>query len=220
MYLIYVDESGDIGLNRSPTSYFCLSGLAIHESQWRNLQDSLVSFRKTMKTVYGLPIRTEIHASEYIRSPPIPAMQKHVRLSILRNKIDELAKISYLSITNVVIQKTGKPPGYDVFENAWRAMFQRFENTMKYGNLPGGYRNDYGMAIVDNTDGEKLTRLVRRMGAHNPIPNMAWAGPGSRNIPIVRLIEDPHQKNSAESYMTQAADVCAFFRRLCTLRTT
>ena len=93
MYLMYVDESGDCGLDKSPTNYFVLSGLTVHESRWKDLLDHILNFRRNMKSVYGLPIRTEIHASEYIRSSPYPGIQKFQRLAILRNYLDELAKI-------------------------------------------------------------------------------------------------------------------------------
>jgi hypothetical protein len=31
MYLLYVDESGDVGLDGSPGRYFALSGFVVHE---------------------------------------------------------------------------------------------------------------------------------------------------------------------------------------------
>jgi hypothetical protein len=92
-----------------------------------------------------------------------------------------------------------------------QALFQRFENTLKYGNFPGSYRNDFGIIFTDNTDGKRLTRLVRKMSVFNYIPNMPWVGPGARNIPILRVIEDPHQKDSRNSYFIQAVDTCAYF---------
>lgn len=211
MYLMYVDESGDTGLVRSPTTHFALSGLVIHESRWRDFVTQVAAFKKTLRAVYGLPIRTEIHAAEYIKSPPVTGMGKHIRLAILRNFLDELAKMNFVSITNVVVNKTGKAPPYDVFTNAWQALFQRFENTMSYGNFPGGHRNDYGLVLTDATEGRKLQRMVRRMNVYNPVPNMAWAGPGARNLPILRVIEDPHPKDSRDSYFIQAADTCAYF---------
>ena len=88
MYLMYVDESGDSGIANSPTNYFSLSGLVIHERDWRTFVNQIVAFRQTMKAVHGLPVRTEIHAAEYIRRPPVPGMPKHVRLAILRNLLD------------------------------------------------------------------------------------------------------------------------------------
>ena len=89
MYIMYVDESGDTGMANSPTRYFALSGLTVHESHWRDLLNQLVAFRRTMKTVHGLPLRTEIHASHYIRSAPVEGMAKYVRLAIMRQFLDE-----------------------------------------------------------------------------------------------------------------------------------
>lgn len=64
-------------------------------------------------TVYGLPVRSEIHASELINHRSFDA-PRHVRLSILRNCLDELRKLDYISITNVIVKKVGKPADYDV----------------------------------------------------------------------------------------------------------
>lgn len=211
MYLMYVDESGDTGLVNSPTAHFAQSGLVIHESRWRDFVNQMVAFRRTMKTVHGLPVRTEIHASHFIKRPPVPGMQRYVRLAILRNLIDELAKMDFISITSVVVKKDGKAHDYDVFEHAWQALFQRFENTLKNGNFPGGARNDFGLVLTDATDGKRLTRMVRRMSVFNYIPNQQKFGLGSRNLPILRVIEDPYPKDSKDSFFIQAVDVCAYF---------
>ncbi|MDR7230854.1 hypothetical protein J2X45_001945 [Caulobacter sp. BE264] len=207
--MMYVDESGDIGLSRSPTRYFSLVGITVHESRWKDLHSRLVSFRRIMRDVHGLPVRTEVHASDYVRRAPVDGMPKHVRLAILRQYIDELAKIDFISITSVVVDKAGKPDTYDVFARAWQALFQRFENTIGYGNFPGRHRADKGMVFVDNTDGQKLQNMVRKMAVYNPVPNMH--GGGYRDLPLLRVIEDPHPKDSATSYFIQSADVCAYF---------
>src|SRR4051794_22093229 len=159
MYLMYVDESGDTGMVRSPTRHFALSSLVIHERRWRELIHRLIAFRKTLRTAYGLPLRTEIHAAEFIRHPPVVGMPKHIRLAILRNFIDELAKIEFISITSVMFLKAGKPKNVNIFNTAWQTLFQRFENTMNYGNFPGQFRSDFGIVITDNTDGVKLQKM-------------------------------------------------------------
>ena len=211
MYLMYVDESGDCGLSASPTSYFILSGIVVHESQWRQFAAQMLAFRRILKAAHGLPVRSEIHAAHFVRKPPVLGMAPHVRLAILRNLLDEIAKQKYLSITNAVVSKAGKPVGYDVFDMAWKALFQRFHNTLHYGNFPGAYREDHGLVFTDNTDGEKLTRLLRRMTVYNPVPNRGPFGRGYRVLPAVRLIEDPIPKDSSDSYFIQAADVAAYF---------
>jgi hypothetical protein len=214
MYLMYVDESGDTGLARSPTTYFALSSLVVHESRWRELINLLIAFRKTLRAAYGLPLRTEIHAAEFIRHPPVPGMDKHIRLAILRNLLDELAKIDFISFTNVIVDKRRKSAPYDVFLNAWQTLFQRFENTMNYGNFPGGHRSDHGIVINDNTDGMKLQKLVRKMAVYNPIPHMVsiyGLGSGYRTLPIRKIIEDPNSRDSKYSYLIQSCDAVAYF---------
>lgn len=210
---MYVDESGDTGRQGSPTRFFALSGLVIHESRWRQFLQTLIAFRKTLRAVHGLPIRAEIHASEFIKKhkDSVYGLERYVRLAILRNTLDELASIPDIMITNVIVDKQGKPANYDVFESAWRTLFQRFENTLMRGNFPGAHRQDHGLVITDATSGKKLSRLVRRMAVFNYIPNMGMFGGGSRNLPIVRVIEDPYGKDSAQTLPVQMVDVTAYF---------
>ena len=210
MYIMYVDESGDPGLNNSPTRYFGLSGIVVHESRWREFINVLISFKKTIRHAYNFPVRSEIHSSEILNKNPYN-IAKHNRLAILRNFLDEISKIDYISLTSVIIDKSNKQATYNVFENAWLTLFQRFENTMRYGNFPGSFRNDHGIVITDATNGRALLRLVRRMSVINYIPNQQHFGPGYRNVPIIKIIEDPHGKDSRDTLPLQAADVCAYF---------
>ena len=211
MYLMYVDESGDVGMAGSPTRYFCLSGLVVHELRWRELMERLVDFRRRMKTKYGLGVRDEIHAAEFIRGNEGKSLRRHERLQLLKIFADELSGIDFISATNVVLDKSTKAADFLVFEHAWRALFQRFENTINYHNFPGPRNSDdKGMVICDNTDGGKLTRLMRKMGAYNPIPNQMGFGPGTRNIPIKTVIEDPYLRDSKDSLIIQASDLIAY----------
>jgi hypothetical protein len=209
MYLMYVDESGDTGLVNSPTRYFVLSGIVIHESRWREFINALVAFRRTLKSVYGLPVRSEIHSSELINKN-IFKIPKHDRLAILRNTLDEISKFDYISITNVVVNKAGKLGDYDVFDAAWGTLFQRFENTVSHGNFPGQHRQAFGIVFTDATAGQKLSMKIRKMAVHNPIPNDSRFAGGYRNMPIPRIIEDPNPRDSRSSLPIQMADVVAY----------
>lgn len=207
MYLMYVDESGDTGLVGSPTRYFALSGLVVHERDWREFLDRLLAFRRTLKSVYGLGIRTELHASEFMRSP-VDGLSKIDRLAVLRNTLDEIAKLPNLSITNVIVDKQGKPDGYDVFQTAWGVLFQRFDNTLHFSNFPGKFSEDYGLVLTDATTGSKLTRLVRRMSVYNPIPSSY--GGAARNIPIRKIIGSPWQGLQRLLARSNRGCVCIF----------
>ena len=204
-------ESGDPGLTGSPTQHFVLSGLVMHELRWREFMDQVLAFRKRMKATYGLGVRDEIHAAEFVRSSSSIGLPRHIRFLVLRHFAVELARMNWLSVTNVVVDKTGKPLGYDVFESAWKVLFQRFENTLAYRNFPGPQNpDDLGIVICDDTNGGKLSKLMRRMGSYNPIPNQQHAGMGYRNMPIRKVIEDPNLRDSKDSYPIQAADLCAY----------
>ena len=211
MYLMYVDESGDPGLENSPSRYFVLSGLVIHELTWLTTLDALVDFRRRMRSAFGLKLREEIHAAHFINKPgELARISRNDRLSILRHFSDELARFPELSVINVVVDKAGKPPDYDPFAHAWQALIQRFENTIVYRNFHGPNNPDErGMVFVDGQPSKQLTGLLRKMRRHNPIPSQV-AGGGYRNIHLKKVIEDPVYRDSRHSLMVQAADLCAF----------
>ena len=110
MYLMYVDESGDCGLTNSPTRYFVLTGLVVHELRWQTYLDRLIAFRQQMKQHFGLRLREELHASAMVNHPgSLVRIKRHDRLAILRAVADELAAMTDLNLVNIVVGKQGKP---------------------------------------------------------------------------------------------------------------
>jgi hypothetical protein len=86
-----------------------------------------------------------------------------------------------------------------------------FDNTLAYKNFPNAGVNDKGIILADNTDGGKLTKLLREMRRYNPIPSMIGTAP--RNIPLRAVIEDPVFRDSANSLFHQMVDVVAYFAK-------
>jgi len=211
MYLLYVDESGDVGLVNSPTRYFVLSGLVLHELRWRQTLDAIVGFRRALRNSYGLKLREEIHAAHFIhKRKAVAHIRKHQRLRLLRDVLSFEASLPDVSILNVMVDKMQKRQGYDVFEKAWTALIQRFENTISHRNFPGPQNpEDFGLMVVDRTDERKLRVLLRKMRRYNPIP--CASGIGYRQLPITTLVEDPVHRDSLHSYFIQLADVNAYF---------
>jgi hypothetical protein len=67
--------------------------------------------------------------------------------------------------------------------------------------------------IADEGKEDQITRALRRMHVHNPIPSSkgGWSdGRITKNITVERIIEDPVFKNSERSYFIQLADCIAF----------
>jgi hypothetical protein len=220
MYLMYVDESGDCGMpaSGSPPNLFCLSGVVVHELQWRDTIAELTSFRRGLKHRYKVYLEAEIHAADMISKPSkvhasIQRLRKYERLAIIRQFADKIATLNDVSIINVVINKRGKVPDKgEVFRWAWYSLFQRFENTIRQKNFPGTKNpNERGLIFPDSTDGEKLRRFLDQMRRNNPIKIAGQQGAFAvTNQPIQVIIEDPVMRDSRQSYLIQAADCAAF----------
>ncbi len=211
---MYVDESGDVGINKSPTRYFVLTGIVVHELRWQTYFDQIIAFRRRMKQQFGLLLREEIHAAALINRPgELSRIPRHDRLTILREFADELASMDDLNVINILIdkQKPNRPTDYDVFGMAWKPLIQRFTNTLSYRNFKGPQNPDErGMLFPDHTDDKKLTQLLRQMRRYNPIPNQTQFGTGYRNLLVNNMVEDPNFRDSAHSQFIQAADLVAF----------
>ncbi len=212
MYLMYVDESGDCGLKGSQTDYFVLAGLVVHERQWQPYLEQLIAFRRNIRQQFGLKLREELHASAMINKPgDLARIKRYDRLSVIRLFADALASMTDLNLICVVVDKRNKPFSYNVFDNAWKTLLQRFENTLLSGNFRGPQNtDDRGIVLPDHTDDKKLAQLLRRMRRYNPVPNRQGFGLGYRNLTIQRIIEDPWFKDSEHSYFTQAVDLAAY----------
>ncbi len=207
---MYVDESGDIGtLPTSPTNFFILSAIVIHELKWRDTLQDLVRFRQHLKTSKGLKIREEIHCADFITRPgPLSRIPKHDRLDIIKQSIDWLNSNIDLSVFSVVLDKRGKPVGSDFFEQAWSTLIMRFENTISKKNFPGPFNPmDMGIVLSDNTDGGKLRKLLRKMRHYNMVPSLYG---GVRNLKLQYIIEDPILRESQYSFIHQMNDVLAY----------
>lgn len=213
MFIMYVDESGDSGLVKSPTPFFALTGIVVHELRWRNYLDELISFRNYLKQRYGLKLREEFHSAKFISKPGElhRRIKRSDRLAMIREYSAKLASLSDISIINVLVDKSEKNPEYDVFSFAWRALIQRFENTIRHRNFRGPNAPDErGIIICDHTEDKKLKNLLRQMRRYNPIPNQVQFGSGYRDLPLNYLIEDPVYRDSEHSYFIQSADLAAF----------
>jgi hypothetical protein len=217
MFLIYVDESGDTGipssgLHGSPTNYYVLSGIVIHELRWKEYLEQIQDFRKRLRKQFGLKLREEFHSGALITRPKgLSRIPKYQRLAMIRMFADELASMKDIRIINIVTDKSHKPSSDYVFEISWKAMIQRLENTISYHNFPGPKNpDDCAMVFPDNTDNKALIQLMRKLRHYNPVPNQFQYGGGYRNLVIRYVIEDGNFRDSRNSYFVQAADLAAY----------
>jgi len=110
MYLMYVDESGDTGLENSPTRYFVLSAIVLHELRWKQILSDLVVFRQMLRVTKGLKLREEIHCTDFINKPgELIRIKRNDRIDILKKCMDWLNQQGDLSIYSVIIDKQTGP---------------------------------------------------------------------------------------------------------------
>ena len=211
MYFMYVDESGDSGLINSPKQYFILTGMVVHETKWQETFEQLIDFRRRIKERFGVKLREELHAFELISKPKqLRRITKNNRLAIVRQFAIELGLMDTIQFINIVVDKANKPPDYDVFENAWKALIQRFENTLMHKNfLDYQHESEHGLIFPDRTDDKKLTKIIRKMRRYNPIPNVGDYGQ-YQNLKLARILEDPVFKDSQDSFFIQSTDLVAY----------
>jgi hypothetical protein len=220
---MYVDESGDTGLcppgGKSPTRYFCLTGLVVHELRWTETLNELKRFRHWLKWKYKVYLDDELHAADMLMKPKslpksLQRLRKYERLAIIRHHADQLARLADIRLINVFVdkaQRKDKDPD-SVFRRAWYALFQRFENTILHKNFPGSNGNqERGIVFPDRTDEKQLKLHLEDMRLRNPL--FIKQRDGNRTAidePIRLLIEDPVCRDSRNSYFIQATD-CAVF---------
>lgn len=214
MYLFYVDESGDPGTIGSPSKYFVLSAICIHESNWGSLLDDLIVFRQRLKNIYKLKMTEEIHASVFINGSP--NLKEHIsknhKILILRDCLRWLNERKDISIVTIRLDKAQcARKNVDVFNYAWRVLIQRIDNTLRYNNFIGGTASDKGVILNDNTDGENLRKILRKMRRHNMVPSRYGTAPIDSKIAFI--IEDPIGRDSKFSYIHQMVDIVCYFAR-------
>jgi hypothetical protein len=210
MFLMYVDESGDVGLKNSPTRYFVLSAIVVHELNWKKVLSNLVEFRINLRDTKGLKLREEIHSADFINKPKdLKRIKRNDRLDILKKCIDCINNQSELNVFNVVVDKKDKSD--DIFDVAWNLLLKSFENSIKQGHFSGvKNKQDRGIVLSDNTEGEKLKELIRKMRHFNINQNIKEYSNDTTSSKLEYIIEDPILRDSQFSLLHQMNDVVAY----------
>jgi hypothetical protein len=209
MILAYFDESGDSGvpgLVNTPTNFFVLSCVLIHQDEWLSSLDHLVRLRGQLRTVSGIPARPEIKSSDIRRGRGVleslhwsPARRMDFYRYLMTWQNTTLTAAQCFSI---VIEKA---PAYsrkwEPREAAWTFAIQRLDRLAVE-------KNDKVMIFPDEGHGMFIRRLLRRLRRRQVIPGHFGREPLS--VPAERIVEDPNDRQSHDSYFIQLADWNAY----------
>lgn len=211
---MYVDESGDPGKwdpqeKQTASAHYALSGLIIDCDKWKEAFDSLVNIRKILREKYAFPLKKELHGSELfntrgnMKKGTFTYSCRAERLAIYKTYLEELNKCqSLFKVISVYLdKKETKIDESRWFELVWKDLFERYNTFLKKHG-----KDDKGIVIIDEGSLAKVTRILRKARVVNFVP--AKNRPDEYyNYKLDRIIEDPFEKKSSDSYFVQSADL-------------
>ncbi len=196
MHIFYIDDSYDQEL--------CVfSALALPVDQGQQAYKQVRDWWQSLQRTFGIDTQKELHAWKFVSGRGRPSeriITKSERATIFHDGLKMIAKLPGARIFNVIFPKKDD-------ERAFARLLSRINRTLQaWGS--------HGILICDRGKDEAYTKLTRRLGTYNPIPDRSGiksgAGLAYRNFPIDRIIEDPFFKNSDQSYFIQLVDFAAY----------
>lgn len=192
MHICYVDDSGEDNVR-------VFSMLSVPIQEWKNCFDQWKEFRRTLRERYGIFVKKEFHATEFVsgrgRIGSRDISKKH-RVAIYLECLDQIAKLPGVRLFNAVAHKHSE-----------RLVIERTLNRLNRALVSWDSK-----AICVSDEGKDYNHLLRKMAVFNPIPSMFgnWPEGRTKNILLSRLVETLFYRKSHESYFIQIADFCAY----------
>jgi uncharacterized protein DUF3800 len=215
MQIAYYDEAGDDGFPSYSSPVFVLSSLYLHHLNWKETYERVLIFRNEIKANYGLPIKLEMHARQFLLNKnPYKKFNfsEEARVEIFSKFCEFIGSLD-IRIINIAIIKTEiKNQSYQILDTSLKFSVQRIENDLNPKINP----NEKFMIITDEGRVGKMRKTTRKIQKINFIPSKYSTSTYRREIRT--LIEDPLPKNSKESYFIQFADVVSFIIYLHSLK--
>jgi hypothetical protein len=206
MFLAYLDESGDSGIDGSPTRFFVLSCVLVHESAWLDSLDSLIALRRALRETYDIPTRPEIKARHFHNGRgPLRHLRwsQADRMELFRRVLCQVGDSLNFRVFGIAIDKVpARKRGWEARMAAWTFALQRIERfTVEH-------KRDWAMIFPDEGHGYFIRKRLRHMRRFHAIPG--FFGRQMRKVPTRRIIEDPNERASQDSYFVQLADWAAY----------
>lgn len=208
VYLAYTDESGDSGYVNSPTKFFVINCVLIHETAWQGILNSIIDVRRELKDRYGIPVRNELKAAHFVyKRGPFQELdiRRSERIGIYSSLLDFEANLDMKTFSIAVAkdrikaQETVDPRAF-----AWQVLMQRLDTFCR---KQASDCMDRVILLPDEGHGTLVRRLMRKA---RRFQNIKGSYGGVLDIKARFLIEDPLEKKSDESYFIQLADWNAY----------
>ena len=184
---------------------FVLGVILIQEENWLHALDRVVDMRRHMRNQWGLSPRAELKAFNILapkREFRDLQLSRKQRLDIYALSMSALEKLDVFQTFAVCIDKSlVKKREYDPRTFAWQFVLERLDNYAT--------RNSEWVTLFpDAGHGYFIRQMVRRLRRFHRVPS-AFGG-GVVNAQARRIIEDPSDRDSQDSYFVQLADLVAY----------
>ncbi len=206
MYLFYVDESGDPGLNGS--RYLLLGGAALFEGQWARSKDLLDEVRVTC-TPTAKPVPRELHFKDIRQGlDEYRGWSEAQRGAIIASACNVArgflpSELRFFVAFADKAEWLGANPGLtgdDLYAVLFEELCSRFDLFLRRRYASGAPSK--GMVIVDPHK-EALSKALRANHAAQRVQGNRWSR-------VYNLIETLFFLDSHESPGLQLADLCAY----------
>ena len=208
MQIMYVDESGDAGREPTSSPVFVLAGLIAPAAKWAELNEAVIEMRKSLASDQRYPMRQELRGSDIMKDQKASPTR---RIDLLLAASSKIAALPHVKLMATVVKKKKMPVSTDVFRAGWAHHLTRFEDYLS--RLDKGRRHAHtpGMILCDDTHGKNLNKLVASLRRERKVKVRGmFGGERTENKPLTHLIENPQRLDSRDSFLVQAADICAY----------
>lgn len=205
MLIAYIDETGDTGPLEKPGASLCygLGCVVIDADKWPLAIDRMLALRRDLKTRHNVLIRRELKSTQIISGSGALlglGLPPYVRRGIFRAHLRALSDFDARAFAIIVDKATH--PDEDWFHLAWESLLQRLERT---SHFDAGRPNI--LIVHDNGENLRVRAEVRKARQYLTAGRMSGPGGFLFRAPIV---EDAVPRDSASSYLLQAADIVAY----------
>ena len=202
MYFCYFDESGDSGRERSPTAAFVLSGVLVNDRQWLAALDEITEFRRDLRDNFGIPPRMELKAAWLLHNKKDIrkcGLSFSARMAAYKAAMEFQRKSENFRTFAALVRKDSLPREHCAHDIAWRCALSVLQNL-------GEKENENMHILPDEGYGGFIRKLVGEIRQRHRASGQQPS----------RIIEDPSDRKSHESYFVQLADLNAYaaFRKV------
>jgi hypothetical protein len=205
MLLAYVDESGNTGpADSGGTVTYTLGCVLVEADLWPAAFDSLLEFRRRLRTTYGVPMRAEIKANYLLRNSGdlrSIALGPGARFLMYRAHMQMLERLPARAFAVVIDKRAAARPPGGYFDLAWETLMQRLERTSTKERATF-------VVIHDEGENDAIRKWARR--ARRYLTAGSAYGVGSFRHTASLLVDDPVARRSHQSYFVQMADLVAY----------